>query len=131
MAKARITRRKLAAHTARELLLGDTKQAINELAAYLVHTKRVRELDLILRDIEYALYLHGDTVVDVTSAQKLTDALRSEITQLTMTAGGAKKIYLREHVDPTVIGGVRLEFGQQLLDMTIRHKLNTLKAGQI
>lgn len=131
MAANRITRRKLADYTARELMLGDGEQAIKALAMFLVETKRVRELDLIIRDIEYALYDHGDTIVDVTSAQSLTAALRAEITKMATASSGATTVHLREQVDPTVLGGVRLEYGQQRLDMTLRHKLNKLKAEQI
>lgn len=131
MATTRITRRKLADYTARELTLGNASQAIKALAMFLVETKRVRELDLIVRDIEYALYEHGETIVDVTSSKALAETLRKEIASMAKANSGATKVHLREHVDSAVIGGVRLEYGQQRLDMTLRHKLNKLKAEQI
>ncbi len=131
MAGVRLPRRKIADHVARELTRGNAKQVVAELAAFLVDTGRVREVDLIVRDIEYALYQHGEAIVDVTSASSLTDKVRAEIAKMASDRSGATKVHLREHIDPSVIGGVRLEYGEQQLDTTLRHKLNALKAKQL
>lgn len=131
MAGARISRRKVADHIARELTLGDPQRTINELAAFLVDTGRVRELDVIIRDIEYALYDHGSAIVDTTSATPLSTAVKEEISKMASDRSGASHVHLREHIDPSVLGGVRLEYGEQRLDTTLRHKLNALKAKQL
>ena len=131
MAGARLPRRKIADYVAKELTLGNAEQAVKELAAFLVDSGRVRELDLIIRDIEYALHDYGQTIVDVTSATPLNAAVKEEVMNMTRRQSGTKNVYLREHIDPSVIGGVRLEYGEQQLDTTLRHKLNALKAKQL
>ena len=131
MAGARLSRRKIADYVARELTLGDAKTVMKELAAYLVDTKRVREAELIVRDIEFALYTHGETIIDTTSAQSLSATVKAEIAKLATERHGATTVHLREHVDPAVLGGVRLEYGGQRLDTTLRHKLNQLRTKQM
>lgn len=131
MAGIRLTRRKIADYVARELTLGNAEQAVEWLAAYLVDAKRVRELDLIVRDIEYSLYDHGEAIIDVTSAQVLNETLKKEIARYATERSGVEKVHLREHVDPSVIGGVRLEYGEQQLDNTLRHKLSKLRTKEI
>jgi len=54
MAGTRLSRRKIAALYADELLAGH-KDVVKKLAAYLIESRRERELDLIVRDIEAAL----------------------------------------------------------------------------
>ena len=76
----RLSRRKIAAHYADELLAGK-KDVARNLAAYLVDTRRVRELDLIVRDIESALTDRGTLLADVTSARKLSGEAVKEITK--------------------------------------------------
>jgi F0F1-type ATP synthase delta subunit len=42
---------------------------------------------------------------------------------------GAKKVILNTNVDKSVIGGVRVESGEQLLDLTVRNRLTRLKGA--
>jgi F-type H+-transporting ATPase subunit delta len=119
----RISRRKLAVYTAVRLLKGDGSAVFRELAAYLVETRRVRELELIVRDIELALAERGMVVADVASARPLTDSLKNEIKQLT----GGKDLALRETLDESLLGGVKINLPGKRLDATLRHKLQALK----
>lgn len=124
----RLSRRKLAAHVAERL--GDAKTAraaLKEVAAHLVATRRTRELELLVRDIEDAMAERGVVVADVTSAHPLSGSIKSEITKLV----GAKKLALRETVDPMVLGGIRVDIPGKRFDATVRRKLTALKAKQL
>ena len=55
---AQLTRRQLAQYGAAELLNGNMA-VVQELAAYLVETKRSKEADMLVRDIESALADQG------------------------------------------------------------------------
>jgi F-type H+-transporting ATPase subunit delta len=124
----RISRRKLAAYVADRL--GDAKTAraaLKEAAAYLVDTRRTRELELLVRDIEDALAVRGTVIADVTSAHPLSSTLKSEITKLV----GAKTLSLRESIDPDVLGGIRVDIPGKRYDATVRRKLIALKAKQL
>ena len=124
----RLSRRKIAAHVAGKLTSGVTMaETLQELAAYLIDTRRTRELDLLVRDIEDALATRGIIVADVTSAHPLDATLKAEIAKLV----GGKSLQLREVVDPLVLGGVRVTIPGKRYDGTLQRKLTALKAQQL
>jgi F-type H+-transporting ATPase subunit delta len=125
---ARVSRRKIALYVTRQLLEGAKQKAVmKEVAAFLVETRRTRELDLVIRDIEGELAASGIVVADVLSAYPLADELKKEVGRLV----GAKDLQLRETIDPSVLGGMRVSVPGRRFDGTIRHKLEALKAKQI
>lgn len=122
---ARISRRKLAQYAAERLVKGEkTGSVIKDVAAFLIDTRRTREADLVIRDIEAALADQGVIVADVTSAYPLTESLKDEVRRLV----GGKQLVLRETVDASVLGGLRLETPGKRLDATLKRKIQALKA---
>jgi F0F1-type ATP synthase delta subunit len=126
---ARLSRRKIALFVTDKLLAGKSAsdEVLRELAAYLVTTKRTRELDLLVRDIEEALANNGVVLADITSARPLDAAVKAEITKML----DAKSVELRESVDEALLGGIRIDTPGKRFDGTIRHKLNALRAKQL
>lgn len=123
----RLTRRKIALHVAEKLLAGvPTAAALKSAAAYLVETGRTRETELLVRDVEDVLAEKGVVVADITTAFPLTDALRSDVRAM---LGG--KPQLRELVDPSVLGGIRIDLPGKQYDATIQRKLTALRAKQL
>ncbi len=126
---SRLSRRKIASYVADKLVDGSPKKAVlREVAAYLIMTRRTRELELLVRDIEDLLAERGVVVADVVSAHALTSATRAEIEKL---VGVATTLQLREFVDPSVLGGVRIDLPGKRFDGTILRKLTALKAKQL
>ena len=124
----RLSRRKIAAFVAEKLIAGNSvATAIKEAAAYLVETKRTSERELLVRDIEDILAEKGVVIADVTSAHPLSDTLRSEVRTLI----GAKELHLRESIDTSVLGGVRIDMPGTRFDGTVQRKLNALRAQQL
>lgn len=121
----KLSRYKLADATAASIKAGD-RQAMNRLAAYLVEEHRTNEAELIVRDIEQALVGYGIVLADVTSARALTADARTHITTFIQDDTGADTVTLREHIDPDVIGGMRVSYGDRLLDATVATKLERL-----
>ena len=122
----RLSRRKLAIYAADKLVAGDSsKKVLQEVAAYLIETGREREAELLARDIEFALSERGTTVVRVASAHELTTTLRQQIEGLVEGT-----VRLKETVDPTLLGGVRVDTPDKRFDGTLAHKLAGLKAKQ-
>lgn len=130
MAGSRLSRRKIAALYADELLAGK-KNIAKKLAAFLIETRRERELDLIVRDIESSLAERGTLLANVTSSRKLGSDAVKEIQAYLKKTTGAKTIYLRESIDPSLLGGVRIGVPGKELDATLKHRLNQLKASKI
>jgi len=124
----RLSRRKIAALAADKILAGTPQvKVLREVAAYLLATRRTREQTLLVRDIEDALASRGVTIADVTSAHSLTTAMKAEIAKLVTT----KQLQVREHLDPTVLGGVRVDLPGKRFDGTVQRKLTALKARQV
>jgi F-type H+-transporting ATPase subunit delta len=123
----RLSRRKIAAYAADELLAGKpVSKVLAQVAAYLVTTRRTRESELLVRDIEYACMERGVVATDVASAHALTPALRTQIEKLV----DADKVQLRETIDPALLGGVRIDIPGKRFDGTLQRKITALKANQ-
>lgn len=124
----RLSRRKMAAFVAEKLSAGSTvSDALQEVAAYLIISGRTREQELLVRDIESEMAARGIVVADIASAHPIDKAIEAEIKALT----GAKTLQLRQSVDETLLGGIRIDIPGKRFDGTIRHKLNALKAKQL
>ena len=125
----KISRRKIAAYVADELVAG--RSALRQLAAYLVDSGRIREAELIVRDIEVALADRGIVVADIASSRDLASDTQAEITRYLQDTTGAQTIQLRQTVDPDLLGGIRIDTPGSRLDTTLRHRLNQLTASKI
>ena len=126
--QGKLSRRKIAQYVAERVRSGLVpEQVMQEVAAYLAETRRVREAALVARAIEDALYEQGTAVVTVTSARPLDDELR----QAVAAQVGMRDVYLREVVDPSVLGGIRLQTADASYDATLAHKLNGLRAAKV
>ncbi len=125
----RLSRRKIAAYYADELLAG--RDIRGQLAAYLVETRRTREVELVAREIEAALAERGVLVADVASSSVLGKESRAAVEAYLANATGAQSIHLRQSVDPELLGGIKAAIPGRELDATLRHRINQLKASKI
>ncbi len=125
--QGKISRRKLAQYAVDAYENGTLFEALQELAAYLIDTRRLREAELVVRTIEDELAERGMVVARVASARPLTAELEAAITSLV----GAKEISILETTDQALIGGVRIETPGKLLDATIKRKLLALRQAKV
>lgn len=126
----RLSRQKLSKYYAASLLSGvGAKKLAIQLAAYLIETKRTKELSMIISDIEYQMSLKGVVIANVTSAHTLDEIAKTALIDLIRRNTDATKIRLTEHLDPSVLGGVKLKFTGTELDTTIARRLTTLKTN--
>jgi F0F1-type ATP synthase delta subunit len=126
----KISRRKLAKWSADRLVSGDPmKNVMHELGAYLIDSGRVREIELIVRDIKIALLASGTVLVRTTSARPLSSEAKQSIESFIRDSYGAKaSVVFDETIDVSVIGGVKLETPDKQIDATIKTKLEKLTA---
>ena len=127
---SRLSRRAIANYYAEQLLAGNNT-VTKQLAAFLVDTKRTRELELIVRDVEDALATRGVTIGAISSARELSDAARKAITAFIAETTDASTVHLRSSVDPSLLGGVKIDLPGQELDTTLRRKLTLLKSNKV
>lgn len=124
----KLSRRSLAQHVATHLVDGKPQKAIaQQLAAYLIWTRRTKELSLIVRDIQFYLAEQGHIAGTVTSAHELSASTLKAIEAFAKDKTGAKHVSLDRTVDESLIGGIKLEVPGYELDTSISRQLTTLK----
>lgn len=123
----RLSRRKIAKYVADNVSKGvAADEVISEVAAYLIDSRRTRELALVVRAIEDELADRGEVIANVTTARALDDSLKKSVESLVR----AKTIHLRESIDESVIGGVKIDLPGATLDATIKRKLLALRQAK-
>lgn len=124
----KLSRRKLSEHATARLLNGESaKSVMKQLGAYLVENRRTRELELIIRDIEAQLLAKGTALVTTVSARSLSNEAKKSIESLVKAEQSqVKNVILREVIDESVIGGVRVELPGHVADFTVKAKLDKL-----
>jgi len=126
----RLSRRKIAGYIADQAVSGvDANNLVQLLAAFLVDSRRVGELTLIIRDIEYQLAERGFVLASVVSAHKLSADTQQSIIDMVSSQTGSKSVQLQQFVDPNVIGGFKVDLPGRQLDSTIAHKLTQLRTN--
>jgi F-type H+-transporting ATPase subunit delta len=68
----------------------------------------------------------GEVSADVTSATPLSDAQRKSLAD-TLKGKIGKTVTLTEHVDPSLIGGLVVKVGSQMIDSSLKTKLTAMK----
>jgi F-type H+-transporting ATPase subunit delta len=125
---ARLSRRTIAKYIADQLIAeADSDTLIQQLAAYLVDTRRTKELSLIVRDIQYFMAEAGSVYGVVTTATVLPAATQKAVEAYVKQHTGANTVSLENSIDADVIGGVKISIPGRELDATIHHSLNILK----
>ncbi len=126
----RLSRRKIASYYAKSLIDGaDAKQLAQQLAAYLIDSKRTKEQQLIISDIEYQLSIRGVVVANITSAHELDELTKAAVVKLVRQNVDADDVQLRTDIDPSLLGGLRLEFAGSEIDTIIARRLTALKTN--
>lgn len=123
-----MTRMQVAQYVANHLISGRT-QAMNEAAAWLVSSGKVRQASYLARDVAGIIARSNYLYVVVTTARQLTPEAKVGIEAYLKQATGATTIELNEVVDPNIIGGVRIETPTAILDGTVHNKLANLVEG--
>jgi F-type H+-transporting ATPase subunit O len=107
---------------------GFSESEAQSIAAYLMTTKRTTELDSLLRDIRDTWAKHGFVEVTATSAYPLSEKTQQDVTaEVRKLYPDAKHIEIVETLDKSVVGGVRIEFANRQLDLSIQNELNKFK----
>ncbi|MCY7398292.1 MAG: F0F1 ATP synthase subunit delta [Sphingomonas bacterium] len=87
---------------------------------------RLSELRNVIRMVRMlALGHRGETTAEVTSAHPLNDQQIAELKAKLRTRAG-REVTINAAVDPALLGGIVVRLGSQMIDASIRTKLNTL-----
>lgn len=92
----------------------------------LAQNRRLSQLPAVIRAYETLLSNHrGEVRADVVSAHPLT---KTQITALqkSLQARVGRDVAIEAKVDPAILGGLVVKIGSQMIDSSIRTRLNTL-----
>ncbi len=88
---------------------------------------RLFALDAIIAAFrELAAKARGEVTADVTSAAPLTDEQASALAETVRQRIG-KTVTLNQFVDPSLIGGLQVKVGSQMIDSSLKTKLTAMK----
>ena len=87
---------------------------------------RLSELKAVIRTVRQLAAGHrGETSAQVTSARPLDDRQVAEL-KANLKARAGRDVVIDARVDPSILGGIVVRLGSQMIDASIRTKLNTL-----
>jgi len=126
---SQITRKELAEVIGEQTLAMTDKNALVEgIAAYLATEHKQVDLASLTRDIMQYRLERGIVEAVAVSAHDLTPAVIADIKLLLSEHfPDSKKIYVDSRIDPKLVGGVRIELPREILDLSIKSKLNLFK----
>ncbi len=126
----KLSRRKISNYIADRFVVGDDSGLlVKQLAAYLIDNNQTKELELIVRDIEYELQVRGTVIARVTTKFDLADATRQEIEEMISSQMELKQIIFNEIIDPNIIAGIKIDLPGKQLDATIARRLTKLRTN--
>ncbi len=121
---AQVTYKQIAKVVADQMQTSDAAKVARGLAAYLVEERKANELDRIMREVErIRLVESGILEVDVESAHELTSEIRSQIEAIF----SENKVRISSNINKSLVGGVKIQAQDTLIDLSVRGQLNRLK----
>lgn len=94
----------------------------------IAHNNLLGKSEQILTAIENIIDKEqGRIRVKVKSKIKITDKMGEEIVDFIKKKFKAKEVILEFIEDPKLLGGIKIEIGDEIIDTTLRYKLNQLQ----
>ncbi|MBI3626773.1 F0F1 ATP synthase subunit delta [Candidatus Uhrbacteria bacterium] len=104
------------------------KKIISNFLRELLRRNDFKMVNKILLELErYIDEISQKVKLQVTSAKPLPEKIKKEIREIFKKKLGVKEIGLSEVVAPKVLGGVRFNWGDQTIDVTLKKRLEQLK----
>lgn len=108
-------------------LPGEARQYIRNFALLLLERGRLHQLPDIVEEFDrLVLEDRGIAIADVTTAVSLTDQ-EASLVERRVEQIISKKVQMRPHVDPDIIGGVVVRIGDMLIDGSVQTQLRALR----
>lgn len=104
------------------------KSVMKRLAAYLIDNHQTRQAELYLRDIRRVLEERNSyLVVDVSSANKLNETLKEQISGFMKNQTNAKTVEIISTVNPELISGVVISTTEAVYDGSLKNRIKKLR----
>jgi F-type H+-transporting ATPase subunit delta len=110
-----------------DLLTQRAHPVTTALVGFLVGVGRGKDLpDIVDAFVRQAAAARQKAVAEVRSAQPLTDDQKQRLAQA-LSAKTGKQVEVRVIIDPSVLGGIVAQVGDEVYDGSVRHRLNQLR----
>jgi F0F1-type ATP synthase delta subunit len=124
---SKIAIKQLAKYAVDRLDAGDEwRQLSTDLASFLVTERRTKELDELIRLISDERAKRGLIDVKIISTRPVEKELKQRLASLLKLDG---KPLFQEDIDPTLVGGVIARTNHEIVDLSVRTKLNKMISG--
>ncbi|MEO1400623.1 MAG: ATP synthase F1 subunit delta [Cyanobacteria bacterium J06635_1] len=111
----------------RQLLSDKVHPTMLNFSLLLVDRGRIPFLGSICRQYQALLRQKNQSVLaEVTSVVALSDAQQDEIRQKVLAMTGARQVELSTSLDPSLIGGVIIKVGSQVIDASLRGQIRRI-----
>jgi F-type H+-transporting ATPase subunit delta len=122
-----VSRTKAAEYLANQLISGNREEAIASVAYLLKDNGKINELPYLIKDAtNYLAINNGYYFVVVTTAKPLGGDQQMQISDSIKQKYEINEIETLFLVDESLIGGIKIEFPNGVLDASVRGKLNKL-----
>jgi F-type H+-transporting ATPase subunit delta len=111
----------------REALTGRVLPTSLNLTLLVVHRELVDVMSHIARELEtLVLNYRNEAIAQVTTAAAMDEA-ESELVKEALERSTGKTVIMGTRVDPRILGGVIAQVGDQLIDASVRYRLQALQ----
>lgn len=116
--------------TALLLLPDNTPETVRHFIALLIENKRLPELSDINTAYRRLTARAANRIdIQVTSAQPLDDSQLAQIREVYIQRHNARDATINQHIDPSLLGGLRVQVGDKITDGSLRTRLTDLQAA--
>ena len=106
----------------------ELKEILGKVVFFLSRKRMLKKSDAILDSLKKIIYKKEKKVeARIMSAKELSNNDKHEIKHVLSKRYKANEIILNNDVDKDVISGVRIEVNDEVIDLTIKNKLNKLQ----
>lgn len=102
---------------------------MQDVIKFLVQKKLFSKSEEIIRELEKVHDKeNGVLKVNLSTKNKINDSFKKELIDILSKKYKVEKILLKENIDESIIDGFKLEIGDEILDTSLKNKLQKLQA---
>ena len=109
---------------------GQTEQPIffKKVVQFLVKKRLLSKApDILFRLNKIINDKEGRIIARVSSVEKISEAARKELVHNLSKRYAGKTVVLEEKLNPKLLGGYKIEVDDEIIDLTIKNRINTLQ----
>lgn len=100
----------------------------DKIIKFLVRRRLLSKSEDILEKLDKIINVENKKIIaKILSARKVRDEIKKELIDFLRERYKAKEIFLEERLDEKLLGGIRIEVNDEIIDLTIKNKIKKLE----